>query len=137
MSSVPLNTRQDRGHIVRWAPPILEDIQTELARAVDVRVEHLTDELDAGWLVGVLLLEVHHQAEGAIFERGVGGANNHSVPIRDRSVIVIKTDQNRASYQVMTLSAIGDAETPAGGSVCIRWKRKSVTPSTRFRSPHT
>ena len=25
-----------------------------------------------------------------------------------------------ASYQVMTLSAIGDAETPAGGSVCIR-----------------
>jgi len=25
------------------------------------------------------------------------------------------------SYQVMTLSAIGDAETPAGGSVCMRF----------------
>ena len=25
------------------------------------------------------------------------------------------------SYHVMTLSAIGDAETPAGGSVCILW----------------
>lgn len=28
---------------------------------------------------------------------------------------------SRDAYQVMTLSAIGDAETPAGGSVCIRW----------------
>lgn len=27
----------------------------------------------------------------------------------------------RDAYQVMTLSAIGDAETPAGGSVCIRY----------------
>ena len=25
-------------------------------------------------------------------------------------------------YQVITLSAMGDAETPAGGSVCIRWR---------------
>ena len=25
------------------------------------------------------------------------------------------------AYQVMTLSAMGDAETPAGGSVCIRY----------------
>lgn len=25
------------------------------------------------------------------------------------------------SYQVMTLSATGDADTPAGGSVCMRW----------------
>ena len=28
---------------------------------------------------------------------------------------------SRDAYQVMTLSAIGDAETPAGGSVCIRY----------------
>jgi hypothetical protein len=25
------------------------------------------------------------------------------------------------TYQVMTLSATGDADTPAGGSVCMRW----------------
>ena len=29
-------------------------------------------------------------------------------------------------YQVITLSAIGEAETPAGGSVCIRWESMSV-----------
>lgn len=26
------------------------------------------------------------------------------------------------SHQVMTLSATGDADTPAGGSVCMRWE---------------
>ena len=31
-------------------------------------------------------------------------------------------NQARA-YQVMTLSATGEAETPAGGSVCIRYDR--------------
>ena len=30
-------------------------------------------------------------------------------------------------YQVMTLSAIGDAETPAGGSVCIRYWHISMS----------
>ena len=29
--------------------------------------------------------------------------------------------KSKGRYQVMTLSAIGDAETPAGGSVCIRY----------------
>ena len=28
------------------------------------------------------------------------------------------------AYQVMTLSAIGEAETPAGGSVCMRLKSR-------------
>lgn len=28
------------------------------------------------------------------------------------------------TYQVMTLSAIGEAETPAGGSVCMRLKSR-------------
>lgn len=31
------------------------------------------------------------------------------------------------SYQVITLSAIGDAETPAGGSVCIRYVKSSIS----------
>lgn len=79
--SVPLNTCQDRCHIVCGAPSVLEDIQTKLARAVDVGVEHLTDELDSRWLIRILLLEVHDEAEGAIFERGVCGPNDNSVPM--------------------------------------------------------
>lgn len=36
----------------------------------------------------------------------------------------------RQAYQVITLSAIGDAETPAGGSVCMRCVHAvSLTPS--------
>lgn len=33
----------------------------------------------------------------------------------------------------MTLSAIGDAETPAGGSVCIRYNKATVSESPRSR----
>lgn len=33
------------------------------------------------------------------------------------------------SYQVMTLSAMGEAETPAGGSVCMRYKHTLATSS--------
>lgn len=31
------------------------------------------------------------------------------------------------SYQVMTLSATGEAETPAGGSVCMRCRKQNVS----------
>jgi hypothetical protein len=43
-------------------------------------VEHLRDELDAGRLVGVLLLEVHDEAEGAVLEGCVGGTDDYGVP---------------------------------------------------------
>ena len=35
-------------------------------------------------------------------------------------VDLIPNEARGVSYQVMTLSAIGDADTPAGGSICIR-----------------
>ena len=35
---------------------------------------------------------------------------------------VVEAVRIGSTYQVMTLSAIGEAETPAGGSVCIRWE---------------
>lgn len=34
------------------------------------------------------------------------------------------------AYQVITLSAIGEAETPAGGSVCIRCERSCINASS-------
>lgn len=44
-------------------------------------MEHLRDEFDAGGFVGVLLFEVHHQTESAIFEWCVDGADDHGVPV--------------------------------------------------------
>lgn len=42
-----------------------------------------------------------------------------------RVLLVLNGDRNGNSYlrayQVMTLSGTGEAETPAGGSVCIRY----------------
>ena len=61
----------------------MEDVETQLASAVNVGVEHGRDELDAWGLVGICLFELHHQAEGAIFERSVGWANDDSVPELD------------------------------------------------------
>lgn len=122
---LPLDARKHRGNIVGWAPPILEDVQTQLAGGVDVGVKHGADELDRWWLVGILLLEVHHEPECAIFEGGIGGADDNGVPARGDVVLAIR--QEIASwehwgrpYHVMTLSGTGDAETPAGGSVCMR-----------------
>ena len=64
----PLHTRQDRRHIVCRTPSVLQDIQTQLSCTIDVRVEHLADELDSGRFVGVLFFEVHDESECAVFE---------------------------------------------------------------------
>jgi hypothetical protein len=78
---VPLDTRQDSSHIVCGAPAVLENIETKLAGPVDVRVEHLADKLDTRGLVGVLFLEVHHQAECTILKGSIGGTNNDGIPV--------------------------------------------------------
>lgn len=58
----------------------MEDVKTELAGPVDIGMEHLTDELHPRWLVGVLFFKVHHQAECAVFEGSVGGADDDGIP---------------------------------------------------------
>lgn len=77
----PLYAGQDGSHIVRRAPSVLQDVQAKLARAVHVRVEHLADELDARWLVGISLLKVHHQPERPILKRRVCGSDNDGIPV--------------------------------------------------------
>jgi len=44
-------------------------------------MEHRADEFDARGFVGVLLFEVHYQAEGTVFEGGVGWADYYGVPV--------------------------------------------------------
>ena len=86
-------------------------------------MKHLTDELDAGWFVRIRLFKVHNEAKGAVFEGRVCGSNDDGVPIA-----LVSHDfhlyRTRRTYQVMTLSATGEAETPAGGSVCMRLKSR-------------
>lgn len=87
-------------------------------------MEHLADELDLRRLVGVLLLELHNKSKSSILERGIGRANNNGVPVENNKYSS-RTDQvpKEVAYQVMTLSGTGEAETPAGGSVCMRCNR--------------
>lgn len=87
-------------------------------------MEHLTDELDLRRLVGVLLLELHDKSESPILERGIGRSNNNGVPVESNKYSS-RIDQIpiKEAYQVMTLSGTGEAETPAGGSVCMRCNR--------------
>lgn len=88
-------------------------------------MEHLADELNTGWLVRVRFLKMHDESKGPVFKRCVGRSNYYCVPKAksepSSSEIAAETEEGLegASYQVMTLSAIGEAETPAGGSVCI------------------
>jgi hypothetical protein len=82
-------------------------------------MEHLADEFDRWWFIWVLLLEMHYQAKSSIFERGVCRSDNDGIPVAStirRSLFL----QVGVTYQVITLSATGEADTPAGGSVCMR-----------------
>lgn len=79
---LPLDARQNSGDIVRRTPPVLKDIQAQFTRGVDVRVEHLTNELDSGRLVRILLLEMHHESEGTVLKRRVGRSDDDGVPYR-------------------------------------------------------
>lgn len=68
-----------------------------------------------------MFFEVHDQAECAIFERRVGGADDDGIPdISSEPLSKASKYAVEGTYHVMTLSATGDAETPAGGSVCMR-----------------
>jgi hypothetical protein len=68
-----------------------------------------------------LLFEVHDKPEGAVLEGCVGRAYDHSVPVEKLiSRQDLKMGFRGVSYQVITLSATGEADTPAGGSVCMR-----------------
>jgi len=75
-----LNAGEDGRHIISWTPAVLQDVETELAGSVNVRVEHLADELDGRRFVRILLLKMHNKSERSVFEGGVSGANNDSVP---------------------------------------------------------
>lgn len=78
---VPLNTCQDGCNIIRGAPPVLQDVQAQLARSVYIRMEHRADELDRRRLVGILFFEVHDKSECAILERSVCWTDNNGVPV--------------------------------------------------------
>ena len=91
-------------------------------------MEHLAYELHTRGLVGVLFFEVHDQAECPIFERGVGGADDDGIPdISSEPLPRTSKENGEETYHVMTLSATGDAETPAGGSVCMRCEYGNVS----------
>ena len=81
MLHIPLDAGQDGRDIVRRAPPVLQNVEAELARRVHVGVEHLTDELDRGRLVRVLFLEVHYEPKGSILEGGIRGADDDRIPV--------------------------------------------------------
>lgn len=131
-----LDAGQYRRNIVGRRPSVLKDVQAQLTGAVDVGMEHLRDELHPGRLVRVGFFELHYQSEGAIFEGCVCGTDDDGVPGNTglESATTIKgtsTALETQTYHVMTLSAIGEAETPAGGSVCMRCESGSVH---RFRA---
>lgn len=84
----PLNARQDSSNIVRRAPAVLQDVQAQLPGGVDVGVEHLADELDGWRLVGVLLLELHHESESSVLEGRVCWSDDDGVPVVKRESVI-------------------------------------------------
>lgn len=75
-----MNAGQDGCNVISWTPSVLEDVQAQLSSTVDVWMEHLADELDAGRFVRILLFEMHHQPKSAILERRIRWTDYHGVP---------------------------------------------------------
>lgn len=92
-------------------------------------MEHGADKFDRRRFVGILLFEMHHEPECAVLEGGVSGADDDGVPASGDILLATNLGSPRVGkelsqpYHVMTLSGTGDAETPAGGSVCMRWQK--------------
>lgn len=86
-------------------------------------MEHLANELDGRWFIGVLFFEMHHQTEGPIFKWCILWSDNDCIPSRVGQLLYSSISESM--YQVITLSATGEADTPAGGSVCMRWETVS------------
>jgi len=63
-------------------------------------MEHCADEFDAGRFVGVLLFEVHDQAEGAVFEGSVGRTDYYGVPVGEerRVSLVVRGREGGKRY---------------------------------------
>lgn len=80
MIILPLNTCQDSRHVICWTPSVLKNIQTKLAGSINIWMEHLTDELDPGWLVRIRFLEVHYKPKCAIFKRCIRRSDYNSIP---------------------------------------------------------
>ena len=58
-------------------------------------MEHLANELDAGWLVGVLLLELHDESESAILERRICRPDDDCVPLEKTLLgVFVPVDQH-------------------------------------------
>ena len=78
--TIPLDAGQDCCHVVRRAPTVLQNIQTQLSSSVHIWVELLTNEFYAWRLVWVLLFEVHHQTECSILKGSIRRPNNNCIP---------------------------------------------------------
>lgn len=74
-------TGEDGGNVIRRTPSILEDVKAQLATGINVGMEHGADEFDSWWFVRVGLFELHHQAEGTVFEGRVGRTNYDCIPV--------------------------------------------------------
>lgn len=87
-------------------------------------MEHLADEFNSGRFVRVLLLEMHDKAKCTVFEGSVHRSDYDGVPaeIHCQQPGMIRRGieaKDKKANHVMTLSLMGEALTPAGGSVCI------------------
>ena len=112
-----MNTGQDGCHVIGRAPAVLQDVETKFACPIHVWMEHLADKFDTRWLVGVLLLEMHHQAKSTIFEGSIGGTNDDGIPRPDRFVSQLialqekirKSQQSLPSHNIICYRRCRDA----------------------------
>jgi len=75
-----LNAGQNGRNIISGRPSVLEDVEADASIRIDVGVEHFGEEFDYGWLIGVLLAELHRELESAVLKRGLMRPKYNRIP---------------------------------------------------------
>ena len=80
--------------VVGWGPPLLEDVQADLAILVDVRVKHAlgVDELNFWRLIRVGLLQLDGEVEDPALPLGVIWSEDQSLPLSQVFLINLDVD---------------------------------------------
>ena len=79
-----LNRGQNTADVVNGAPRVLQNVQTDGAVRVDVRVEHFCQKLHFRRLVRIFFRELESEIEAASVPNGVLRAENDGLPVEQR-----------------------------------------------------
>lgn len=94
-----LDGEEHRADLQRGTPLVFQNIQTDSAQFVDVRVVDLGEEADAGGIQGIVFREEQFQLEQAALVGGTTRARHKYVKVSAVLVVGVRADPRRRVFR--------------------------------------